>query len=385
MARVKLTSQIIGDAVCPPGQPKIDFFDIRQPGFMLEVRCSGGKTFYQRYTDAHGRTRQFKIGPAEIVGLSAARRKGRSVLAQAFIGDDPHELRKKLRATPTLSEMVHTQFLPHIRSYKRSWRTDETILRVHILPMLGSKYVDELRGDKIAEIVQQMQAAGYASGTTNRVVIVLRHVFNLARKWCVPGVVENPTAGIKLAPDVCRERFLSEDEAQRLIASVQEDENEVARDAIMLLLLTGARRNEITHAKWETVDWERRTLWVPRSKSGKPRAIALNTAAVELLRQTKRLPDNPYIFPTPTTGKPSPSLHFPWTRIRHRAGLPELRLHDLRHSFASFLVNKGVSLYIVQGLLGHTHSRYTQRYAHLTADTLLEAAETVGDLIGRRR
>ena len=118
------------------------------------------------------------------------------------------------------------------------------------------------------------------------------------------------------------------------------------------MLLTGARRNEITHAKWEHLDWEKRTLLVPLSKSGKPRSIALNAAAMDLLRSIRPGHGNPYIFPSPVTGQPSPSLHFPWQRIRVRAGLPDLRLHDLRHSFASFLVNRGISLYVVQGLLG---------------------------------
>jgi integrase len=149
----------------------------------------------------------------------------------------------------------------------------------------------------------------------------------------------------------------------------------------MLLLLTGGRRNEITQAKWEYVNWERRTLLVPLSKSGKPRAIALNGPALALLRAIPRS-DNPYIFPSPVNGKPSASLFFPWDRIRKRAGLADVRLHDLRHSYASFLVNQGISLYVVQGLLGHAHSRTTQRYAHLAHETLLDAAERVGDVVG---
>jgi integrase len=153
----------------------------------------------------------------------------------------------------------------------------------------------------------------------------------------------------------------------------------------MLLLLTGARRNEITYAKWEHLDLQKRTLLVPLSKSGKPRSIALNGSAVELLRAIQANSSSPYVFPSPTTGRPSPSLYFPWQRIRVRAGLPDLRLHDLRHSFASFLVNRGVSLYVVQGLLGHGNTRYTQRYAHLTADTLRDAAEAAGSAIADAR
>jgi integrase len=363
----------------------VDYFDLEQRGFMLEVRCSGGKTFYQRYTDLRGRERQFKIGPADVLGLSAARKKGKSISAQALVGSDPQARRDELRATPTLGELVRDRYLPHVQSYKRSWKTDETVLRVHILPVLGSVYVDQVRSEPIAALVQRMRDQGYATGTTNRVVIVLRHIFNLARKWRIPGVTENATAGIVLAPDVNRERFLSIEEAQRLIASIEQDENEVARKAIMLLLLTGVRRNEVTHARWEHVDWERRTLLVPLSKSGKPRSIALNASALALLRSILQSDRSPYVFPAPTTDRPSPSLYFPWQRIRVRAGLPDLRLHDLRHSFASFLVNSGVSLYVVQGLLGHAHTRYTQRYAHLTPDTLLDAAETVSGLVSANR
>ena len=385
MPRVHLSSTFVKSAHCPADKKKVDYFDLEQRGFMLEVRCSGGKTFYQRYTDLRGRERQFKIGPADVLGLSAARKKGRSISAQALVGSDPQARRNELRATPTLGELVRDRYLPHVQSYKRSWKTDETVLRVHALPLLGSVYVDQVRSEPIAAIVQKMRDQGYATGTTNRVVIVLRHIFNLARKWRIPGVTENPTAGIVLAPDVNRERFLSIEEAQRLIASIEQDENEVARKAIMLLLLTGARRNEVTHARWEHVDWERRTLLVPLSKSGKPRSIALNASALALLESIRRSDRSPYIFPAPTTDRPSPSLYFPWQRIRVRAGLPDLRLHDLRHSFASFLVNNGVSLYVVQGLLGHAHTRYTQRYAHLTPDTLLDAAETVSGLVSANR
>lgn len=381
MPRVLLSPAFVKAAACPEGVKKVDFFDCNQRGFMLEVRCSGGKTYYQRYTDPRGRERQFKIGPADVLSLSAARRKAREIVAEALVGVDPQGRRAELRAIPTLAELVRDRYLPHVKSYKRSWCTDETILRVHVLPVLGSQYVDLVRAEPIAALVERMREKGYATGTTNRVVIVLRHVFNLARKWRVPGVTENPTTGINLAPDVNRERFLSLEEAQRLVTSIEGDENEVAARAIMLLLLTGARRNEITYAKWEYLDWEKRTLLVPVSKSGKPRSIALNGAAVELLRSIRRNQETPYIFPSPVTGRPSPSLYFPWQRIRVRAGLPDLRLHDLRHSFASFLVNKGVSLYVVQGLLGHAHTRYTQRYAHLTPDTLREAAEAVGGVI----
>jgi integrase len=382
MAKAELNRRFIEGAACPPGRTKIDFFDTEQRGFMLEVRSSGGKTFYQRYTDLRGRERQFKIGPAEVLTLDQARRKARLILAQALVGDDPQQQRRELRETPTLKELVRERYLPHVKSYKRSWCTDETVLRLHILPALGAQAVDQLNNEQIADLLRRMREQGYASGTTNRVLILLRYIYNLGRKWRVAGMSQNPTLGLSTAPDVQRDRFLDAAETQRLIVAIQADENQTAAQAIMLLLLTGGRRNEITQAKWEFVNWERRTLLVPLSKSGKPRAIALNAQALALLRAIPSLDGNPYIFPSAVTGRPSASLFFPWDRIRKRAGLKDVRLHDLRHSYASFLVNQGISLYVVQGLLGHAHSRTTQRYAHLAHETLLDAAERISLVAG---
>jgi integrase len=313
--------------------------------------------------------------------VSQARRKARAVLAEAILGSDPQKERQELRSIPTLAEFVRDSYMPYAKNVKRSWQTDETILRIHILQKFGAHRLDQISDQGIAELLFRMRDQGYASGTTNRVLVLLRFIFNLAKKWGAPGAAKNPTAGLKTAPDVCRERFLTHDEARRLLSVLDSDENQVAACAIKLLLFTGARRNEITHAKWESVNWENRTLLVPRAKSGRPRSVHLNSAALDLLRSIPRLESNPYIFPSPVTGRPSPSLHFPWWRIREQAGLQDVRLHDLRHSFASFLVNQGVSLYVVQGLLGHTRARTTQRYAHLANDTLSDAAEVIGNVV----
>lgn len=381
MPKIELTAPFVRHCQCPPGARRVDFFDTAVPGFLLEVRCTGGKTFYQRYRDQSGRERQFKIGPAHVLTVSQARRKARAVLAEAILGQDPQQERQERRSIPTLAEFIRDSYLPYAKNVKRSWQTDETILRIHILPRFGALPLDQISNQSIADLLSRLREVGYASGTVNRVLVLLRFMFNLAKKWAVPGAGKNPTSGLKTAPDVCRERFLTQEEAQRLLHALGADENQVAAASIKLLLFTGARRNEITHAKWEFVNWEKRTLLVPRAKSGRPRTIHLNSAALELLRSIPRIDGNPFIFPSPVTGRPSPSLHFPWWRIRERAGLSDVRLHDLRHSFASFLVNQGVSLYVVQGLLGHTQARTTQRYAHLANDTLSGAAEMIRNVM----
>jgi integrase len=381
LPKAALTASFVRKSVCPANAPRIDYFDENLPGFMLEVRSSGGKTFYQRYRDSRGRERQFKIGPAHILTVRQARLKARSILAEAALGNDPQNQREMLREIPTFAELVRESYLPFAKSAKRSWRTDETVLRLHILPKLGRFPLDQITSQHIANLICQMKDSKYASGTTNRVLILLRFIFNSAKRWGVPGSINNPTTGLKTESDVYRERFLTMEEAQRLLIALDNEQNQIAAQAIKLLFLTGARRNEITQAKWEHVNWEKKTLLVPRSKSGRSRLIQLNSAALDLLRSIPRTPQDVFIFPSPLTGRPSPSLHFPWTRIRKRAGLTGFRLHDLRHSFASFLVNKGVSIYVVQGLLGHANVRATQRYAHLANETLSDAAELIPTVV----
>jgi integrase len=348
---------------------------------MLEVRASGGKTYYQRYTDERGRERQYKIGPADVLTLRQAKRKAKQIKAQAILGGDPQRERQERRSIPTLRSFVEERYLPFVQTYKRSWQTDEIVLRVHALPRLGHLFLDEITTQRITEIIAAMQSDGYAPGTVGRVIVILRYLFNLVGKWNVVRGLENPASGIPVPADVQRNRFLDKDETKRLVAALVGDQNQVAAKAILLLLLTGARRNEITHARWEHVDLKASTLFVPLSKSGKPRYVFLNAAAVNVFRSIPRLPGNPYVFPSPVTGRPSASLHFPWNRIRIKAGLDDLRLHDLRHSFASALVNDGRELYTVQRLLGHANAKATQRYAHLKQETLAEAAETMGTLV----
>ena len=153
--------------------------------------------------------------------------------------------------------------------------------------------------------------------------------------------------------------------------------------AIRLLLLTGARKSEVLKARWEHVRLDLRLLIVPLSKSGKPRHIPLSDEAITVIRSIPRQQGLPWLFPGHAPGKPLSDLYLFWNRLRRELGLADVRIHDLRHTFASFLVNAGHSLYEVQKLLGHGDPRTTMRYAHLGQASLVAAAQTVSAYLAR--
>jgi integrase len=207
-------------------------------------------------------------------------------------------------------------------------------------------------------------------------------MFNLAEKWGERPDGSNPCRHVEKYPEHKRERFLSEVELAQLgdaLAKAEQDRSEspFVVAAIRLLVFTGARRNEILTLKWEHVDFERACFRLPDSKTG-AKTVHLNAPTLELLSELPRIAGNPYVIPGERPGAHLVNIEKPWRRIRAQAGLDGLRLHDLRHSFASFGAGAGLSLPIIGALLGHTQAATTARYAHLAADPLKQASERVG-------
>src|SRR5512143_2241425 len=176
MPMVRFSTKFVRSASCPADHQKIDYFDNTTIGFMLEVRASGGKTYYQRYTDERGRERQYKIGPADVLTLREAKRKAQQIKAEAILGGDPQQARQARRSIPTLRWFVDDRYLPFVKGYKRSWKTDETVLRIHVLPELGRYFLDEIRPEFIIEVTNKMRSENYAPGSVARVIVILRYV-----------------------------------------------------------------------------------------------------------------------------------------------------------------------------------------------------------------
>jgi integrase len=234
--------------------------------------------------------------------------------------------------------------------------------------------MDEIKRHHLVELFSNHRLT-HAAGSTNRMIILVRYIFNLAIRWEIEAIIKNPADNIPLYPDAKNmERFLTADDAQRLFTALEQSEAPMLKNIVAMLLLTGARKNEVLHARWSDFDFVNRLWAIEFNKTGKPRYVPLSDATVTLLQSLPRIDGCEYPFANPKTQKPFVQIFWAWDVVRKKVGMPDLRIHDLRHSFASFLVNSGRSLYEVQKILGHTQIKTTQRYAHLAQDTLLDAA-----------
>jgi integrase len=376
MAQLHLTPTVVNQTVCPANKRKLDLFDTHTKGLVLEARVSGGKTYYLRYQDSRGKTRQLKLADAQDVTLPQARSLADKARNRIAMGDDPIEKKAALRTVPTFATFMTERYMPFVKGYKKSWESDDSYLRNHLLPAFGKKYLDEITKRDVIAFHHGMKAKNYAEGTANRCLILLRYALNLAVRWEIPGITTNPTKDVPLFEDHAgkKERYLSKEEAQQLFEAVRVSENTMLQYIIPMLILTGARKREVLDAKWEDFDLTRRQWRIPVTKLGRPRHVPISEGVLQLLASVPHDPSHPWVFANPKTKIPYVSIFGSWNTARSRAGLADVRIHDLRHSFASFLVNAGRSLYEVQKILGHTQVKTTQRYAHLSQETLIDAA-----------
>ena len=395
MPILTLSDELISGLQVPSGRPHAEFFDTDTPGFYVDVLSTGRKSYRLRRR-VEGRLKVVTLGDAQALPLQQARASALALLAQ----DQQPPLQSEQAWRPptgpamtltvaprsmTVGEFFTEHYLPYVKSYKRSWGTDLSMIRNHILPRLGERIMGELIPPDLAKFVEAMKAEAYAPGTCNRALVLLRYGYTLAVRWRLPGISHNPVLEVKnLRDDNKIERFLSEEQLARLVHCVKHSDNTMLYYIVVFLLYTGARKREVLDARWEDVDWAQKSWRIPKTKSGKIRHVPLSTGALQLLEYLRALnqeePEDlrsAHVFCNPRTGLPFVSFFYSWDTARKEAGLPDLRVHDLRHSFASFLVNAGRSLYEVQELLGHADIRTTSRYAHLSRERLRKAVETV--------
>ncbi|MGO9607825.1 MAG: tyrosine-type recombinase/integrase [Candidatus Binataceae bacterium] len=392
--KAKITDKTI-KGLRPPEQGNRIVYDHEIRGFGVRITAGKAIAFILEYSIG-GRQRRYTIGPWPAWTATAARAEALKLRGNIAKGIDPLAEKAEQRAAPTVAELAERYIEEHAIPHKRpsSVRNDKGMLEKHIKPELGNLKVAAVGRTDIERLHRKLRSHPYQA---NRVLALLSTVMTKAIEWKLRP--DNPCKGIKRYPEEKRETWLQTDAIARLDAALDAHGDRTVANAIRLILLTGARRGEVLKAQWSELDLQR-AVWTKPShhtKQRKTEHVPLNQPAIALLRnlhqqalvassQGKRNDQEievaaQYVFPGKVPGQPVVDIKKSWASIRNAAGLGKVRLHDLRHTFASHLASKGVSLHIVGKLLGHTRSETTMRYAHLADEALREATGQFGALV----
>lgn len=294
----------------------------------------------------------------------------------------------------TLAQFFDERYLPYACATKRRPELDRLVFNKHMRASIGQIPINSLTTEQLDLWVAGQRTKNYKPGTINKHISYLTRILNMARTWGILTTQKEKSSVSKKMPmGDLKQRFLTEAEVKTALDSCVLENHPYLQSFIMLLILTGARSSEARLAKWGDFNKAEKIWIVPVSKNGRSRRIVLSDAALGTLDRIRdiglRLGFKPgpstHIFINPRSKKPYGSFHLAWDRARKRAGLPDARIHDLRHTFASFLINRGATIYEVQKLLGHYHISMTERYAHLLPDTLSQRVQLVSDIFQPNR
>ena len=373
----KLTKRAV-DALKSNGKDAV-YWDGELTGFGVRVRKSGRK-HYVVQTRFNGRLRWFTIGQHGPFTPDDARAEALQILASAKKGIDPAAYRATPSAAPAMADLSERFLEEYVETHCKPTTREEYArrIRLYINPTIGTVKVAAVARGDIAKLHHAMRDKPYQA---NRTLAVLSKMFSLAEVWGWRADGSNPCRHVKVYKERPRERFLSPEETDRLGEVLREVEGEMpsAVAAFRLLLLTGCRLSEIQTLRWEYVKDE--CIELRDSKTG-GRVVPLGPEARAVLAALPRVDGNPWIIVGARPGSHLVNLQKPWRHIRQRAGLEDVRIHDLRHSYASRALALGESLTMIGTLLGHTQIRTTARYAHLARDSIQTAAARITGSIG---
>lgn len=360
-------------------------WDDSLPGFGLRVYPSGKKTFVLSYRSA-GRKRLMTIGGFGALTLVGARDLAKQRLGDITRGADPLAARQRETQAETIAELSQAYLDRYARPRKKTWDQDEKRINRAILPHWALRKAKSITRADVANL--HLRIGGSSIYEANRTVALLSKMFELARNW---GVIDesapNPARGLDRFKETKRERWVKPEEMPRLAAAVDAERNVYVRAAIWLYLLTGLRKTELLEARWENVDLIRREIRLPDTKSGRPHDVPLSAGAIHLLRLLPRQEGNPFVLPGHIEGRSLVNISKPWDRIRKHAGIDDVRLHDLRRTVGSWMVQSGASLPLIGRVLNHSNVSTTQVYARFGLDPVRDALEAHGqrvlDTVGR--
>ena len=354
------------------------------PGFGVRVLTTGRKVFVVQARGPTG-SRRLSIGPVGECTVADARKKAAVHINRIKRGDDL--AREEADPGVTVAEMADRFMRLHIQvsCASSTVKLYQGVMDTHIVPELGERNLETIRRSDLVKLHQRLQGTPRRA---NHTIEIFAQMFSKAEEWGLVRGGRNPGRGIRKYRAQARERFLTRDEYRRLGEVLNQGEedgslDETAVAALRVLILTGCRRNEVLTLRWDDVDVAARELRLRDSKTG-PRMVALTSPVEAVLNDVVRTPGNPWVFVGKGREGRRTTLQWVWNEITKRAGLHGLRLHDLRHSYASRALALGESLTMIGKLLNHVEIRTTARYAHLMQDAEKDAAARVGDMIARR-
>jgi integrase len=389
MPVIKLTQDLIdsGELQCPPSKLRHELCDSAMPGLYLLISSrSDVKSFYLRFRSPKngGRTTHVKLGRTTEISLDEARERAKKLKAEITLGMDPKAAEKTERTAITLDKAVQDYVWPYLRPRLRTAQKYEDMYQLRISRLYGSTPITDIRREQLLSLhTALVRDEGLSHATANRYLAMVRRIFSLLVQMELLTI--SPANRIPMYPESGAEQFLQADSLQKLLAALQNGtkRNFMVRMLALFLLSTGARLNEALRAKWKDIDRENRVWRIPasNSKSKKVRSVPLNDSAIEVLDQLGTEDKFEWLFVNAAKGERLKYVHGVWERLRDKAGMPNLRLHDLRHSHASMLINQGHTLFVVQKILGHNDPSVTQRYAHLSTRSLQEASDSASEMI----
>ena len=361
------------------GKHQCVYWDEALESFGLRVYPSGGRVYVCAYR-VNQRKRLARLGRADVLTLDQARKKAMSYLAKAANQEDPQSNLDEHRQLKTLDELCDAYIEGHAKKKKKTWKEDQSNLKRHVLSKLSGRLAVSLVTADIEAIHAQLGVAHpYAA---NDILKLIRKMFNWGKvAGLVPKDHPNIVAGIVRFPERPRRRFITTVEMPRFLQALEAEDNEYARHGIWLLLLMGLRCNELLKAKWEDIDWDMGTLFVGLTKNGEPLLTPISEAAMERLKVIPRTSGNPYIICGRLQGQHLRGLGEPFRRTLKRAGLVNLRIHDLRRTVGSWLAQNGQSLHLIGDVLNHRDPKTTAGYAYFQTQQRRDALTGHGNRV----
>jgi integrase len=379
---MRLTDAVIRRLPLPAKGNRIAYDDAVK-GFGARVTASGAKSFILNYTTKSGRGRRCTIGRCDHWTTTDARNEARRLKHEIDLGRDPLADLEDARTAPTVGDLVKRFEEEHVSDLRPSSAASYRSLLKYVFSVGANVKVRDVGYEDIAALHRRITKAGH-SYSANRCLAVASRMFALAVRW---GWREtNPCKGVERNREHSRQRYLTADEMARLTRALAEFPDRDVADVVRMLLLTGARKGEVLSAKWCDLNLGMGVWTKPasRTKQNRPHQVPLSAPVCQLLSEIEqRRPGGHSEYVFPGTGKHGHISYIfnAWRRLCKAAGIVNLRLHDLRHSFASELVSSGASLPLVGALLGHSSPATTSRYAHLYPDAQRAAVERVGAIL----